>query len=75
MPLSDARETGANALLSRVGGGRRASETTQCAGQHSAARHSVSDGNLEVLRGMPGRIDEAPDTGSAPVGESEPVPG
>ena len=37
MPLSDAREPGANALVPRVAGGRRASETTQCARQHSAA--------------------------------------
>jgi hypothetical protein len=37
MPLSDARETGANALIPRVAGGRRASETTQCARHQSAA--------------------------------------
>ena len=37
MPLSDARETGTNALVPRVAGGHRASETTQCAHQHSAA--------------------------------------
>ena len=43
MPLSDLRETGANALIPRVAGGRRASETTQCACHHSAARRSISD--------------------------------
>ena len=37
MPLSDVRETAANALIPRVVGGRRASETTQCARHHSAA--------------------------------------
>ena len=44
MPPSDARETGANARIPRVAAGRRASETTQCARHHSAARHLVSDG-------------------------------
>jgi hypothetical protein len=38
MPLSDAPKTGANALMQRVAAGRRASETTQCARHHSAAR-------------------------------------
>ena len=37
MPLSDARETGANALIPRVAGGRRASETTQCASPSAAS--------------------------------------
>jgi hypothetical protein len=36
MPLSDVRETAANALIRRVAGGSRASETTQCARHHSA---------------------------------------
>jgi hypothetical protein len=36
MPLSAGRETGANALIRRVAGGWRASETTQCARHHSA---------------------------------------
>jgi hypothetical protein len=37
MPPSDLWETGANALIPRVAGGRRASETTQCARHRSAA--------------------------------------
>ena len=37
MPPSDARETGANALIPRVAGDRRASETTQCASPSAAS--------------------------------------
>jgi hypothetical protein len=37
MPLSDARETVQMPLVPRVAGGRRTSETTQCARNHSVA--------------------------------------
>ena len=74
MPLSDARETGANALIPRVAGGRRAFETTQCARHHSAAPPlgigraigtvpSIGLGQrvLEVLRGMTPEVPAALD--------------
>ena len=37
MPPSEACETDVNALIARVAGGRRASETTQCVRRHAAA--------------------------------------
>ena len=43
MPLSDARETGANALIPGAAGGRRASETTQCARQQQRPQRPLPE--------------------------------